>query len=134
MLGWFKKKKSDEIIMSEMSDTATENAIMAAARINGITKISFASHNYMVRDICYFVQKLDSAGKKIFTVEVISIGKRICYFGGFVVALGIKIFLYRALQGIQANDNTEYPGKQKRCDGRDSYLKGQASIEKEDSK
>ena len=53
-----KKKLTDEIVMSEMSETATENIIMAAARMNGKTKITFASHNYMVRDICYFMQKL----------------------------------------------------------------------------
>ncbi len=46
------------IIMSEMSETATENAIMAAARANGITEIRYASHNYMVRDLCYMIQAM----------------------------------------------------------------------------
>ena len=46
------------IVLSEMSETATENAIMGAARTPGTTEIRNASHNYMVRDLCYFLQDL----------------------------------------------------------------------------
>lgn len=46
------------IVLSEMGDTTTENAIMAAARIDGITEIRNASHNYMVRDLCYFLEDM----------------------------------------------------------------------------
>lgn len=46
------------IVLEEMSETATENAIMAAARTNGVTEIRNASHNYMVRDLCYFLEDM----------------------------------------------------------------------------
>jgi UDP-N-acetylglucosamine 1-carboxyvinyltransferase len=54
-----KRKKPDEpVIMYEMSDVATENAIMAAARFTGETVIKQASANYMVQELCFFLQKL----------------------------------------------------------------------------
>ena len=46
------------VVLYESSDTATENAILAAARISGETVIKLASANYMVQDLCYFLQKL----------------------------------------------------------------------------
>ena len=45
-----------EIIMSEASDTGVENVLMAAAKIPGMTTIKFASANYMVQDLCVFLQ------------------------------------------------------------------------------
>ncbi len=42
----------------EMGDTVTENALMAAAGREEETIIEFASANYMVQDMCYFLQKL----------------------------------------------------------------------------
>lgn len=50
-------KAEQEIIMYESGDTATENAIMAAALIPGTTTIRYASANYMVQDLCFFLQK-----------------------------------------------------------------------------
>jgi len=50
-------KQSAEIIMYEASDTGVENVLMAAARIPGKTTIKFASANYMVQDLCVFLQK-----------------------------------------------------------------------------
>lgn len=47
-----------EIIMYESGDTATENAIMAAAKIPGTTVIKLASVNYMVQALCYFLNQL----------------------------------------------------------------------------
>lgn len=47
-----------EIIMYESGDTVTENAILAAAAIPGKTVIKFASANYQVQDLCYFLQGL----------------------------------------------------------------------------
>ncbi len=41
-----------------MGDTVTENALMAAAKIEGTTTIKFASSNYMVQDLCHFLQAL----------------------------------------------------------------------------
>jgi UDP-N-acetylglucosamine 1-carboxyvinyltransferase len=54
--------RSAEMVMSEMSDTGVENVLMAAAKIPGITTIKFASSNYMVQDLCVF---LESLGVKI---------------------------------------------------------------------
>ena len=54
--------KSAEFTMYEAADTATENTIMAAIQIPGKTTIHFASSNYMVQDLCYFLLK---AGAKI---------------------------------------------------------------------
>ncbi len=48
----------EPVIMYEMSDMATENAIVAAAGFEGETVIKQASHNYMVQDVCFFLQKL----------------------------------------------------------------------------
>lgn len=46
------------VVMYESGDTATENVLMAAARFDGVTVIKLASANYMVQDLCYFLQKL----------------------------------------------------------------------------
>ena len=55
-------KHAGEIVMYEASDTGTENALMAAAKIPGKTTIRFASANYMVQDLCIF---LETCGVKI---------------------------------------------------------------------
>lgn len=52
------KLKPSEIILYEMGDTVTENALMAASKIDGVTKIKFASSNYMVADLCHFLMAL----------------------------------------------------------------------------
>jgi UDP-N-acetylglucosamine 1-carboxyvinyltransferase len=49
---------ADEVVMYESGDTATENIIMLAAKIPGKTVIKFASPNYMVQDVCFFLEKL----------------------------------------------------------------------------
>lgn len=49
--------KAGEIVMYEASDTGTENVLMAAAKIPGTTTIKFASANYMVQDLCFFLEK-----------------------------------------------------------------------------
>lgn len=54
--------KAQDIVMYESGDTATENAIMAAVFASGTSTIKFASANYMVQDMCYF---LNAAGAKI---------------------------------------------------------------------
>ncbi|MFH1769811.1 MAG: UDP-N-acetylglucosamine 1-carboxyvinyltransferase [Parcubacteria group bacterium] len=51
-------KKDQEIIMYEASVTATENIIMASTLVPGKTTIKIASSNYMVQDLCYFLEKL----------------------------------------------------------------------------
>lgn len=46
------------VVLYESGDTTTENILMAAARTPGITTIKMASANYMVQDLCFFLQKL----------------------------------------------------------------------------
>lgn len=55
------KLKPAEIVMYESGDTATGNALMTAAKIDGVTTIRFASSNYQVRDLCYFLMNLGVA-------------------------------------------------------------------------
>jgi UDP-N-acetylglucosamine 1-carboxyvinyltransferase len=52
------KKSPGRITMYEPGDTATENALLAAARTTDETIIEFAAANYMVQDVCFFLQKL----------------------------------------------------------------------------
>jgi UDP-N-acetylglucosamine 1-carboxyvinyltransferase len=52
------EKPAGRFVLYEASDTATENALMAAARTPNETILQFASANYMVQDLCYFLQKL----------------------------------------------------------------------------
>lgn len=51
-----------KIVMYESGDTATENAIMGAVLAKGKTVIKMASANYMVQDLCCF---LNQAGANI---------------------------------------------------------------------
>ena len=46
------------IVLTERSDTGTETALMAAALYPGTTVIRNASSNYMVQDLCFYLQKL----------------------------------------------------------------------------
>jgi len=46
-----------DIVMYEAGDTAVENVLMAAAKISGKTTIRFASSNYMVQEVCFFLEK-----------------------------------------------------------------------------
>ncbi len=46
------------ILLTERGDTVTENVIMAAALYDGVTTIRNASPNYMVQDVCFFLEKL----------------------------------------------------------------------------
>ncbi|MDD5721392.1 MAG: UDP-N-acetylglucosamine 1-carboxyvinyltransferase [Candidatus Pacebacteria bacterium] len=80
-----KKLKPSEIVMYESGDTACENILTAAALISGITTISFASANYMVQEICFFLEalgvKIDGIGTANLTVHGIKeINKDIEYW------------------------------------------------------
>src|SRR5688572_24292142 len=61
------------IVLTERGDTVTENALLAAARHDGVTVIRNASPNYMVQDLCFFLQKLgvqiDGIGTTTLTVH-----------------------------------------------------------------
>ncbi len=67
---------SDPIVLTERGDTVTENVLMAAARHDGTTVIRNASSNYMVQDLCFFLQTLgvqiDGIGTTTLTVRGIS--------------------------------------------------------------
>lgn len=73
------------ILLTERGDTVTENVIMAAALYDGTTTIRNASPNYMVQDVCFYLQKLgvkiDGIGTTILTIRgVRSINKNVEYF------------------------------------------------------
>jgi len=53
-----KNLKPANIVMYEAGDTACENILMATSKIEGKTTISFASANYMVQEVCFFLEKL----------------------------------------------------------------------------
>jgi len=46
------------VVLYESGDTTTENILMAATGFEGETIIKMASANYMVQDLCFFLQKL----------------------------------------------------------------------------
>lgn len=53
-----KSWKDKKIVLIERGDTVTENVLMAAALYPGKTTIVGASPNYMVQDVCFFLEKL----------------------------------------------------------------------------
>ncbi len=61
------------IVLTERGDTVTENAIMAAARYDGVTVIRNASSNYMVQDLCFYLDllgvRIDGVGSTTLTVH-----------------------------------------------------------------
>lgn len=71
-----KIKPAKEIIMYESGDTATENAIMIASIIPQKTIIKFASANYQVQDLCYFLKKLGVKIKGIGATTLEIIGRK----------------------------------------------------------
>ncbi len=73
-----------EVILYESSDTATINALYAAARIRGTSVIKYASANYQVQEVCGFLRALgvsvESIGSTTLTVTgVTDIEKDISY-------------------------------------------------------
>jgi UDP-N-acetylglucosamine 1-carboxyvinyltransferase len=52
------KKPAGRFALYEVGDTVTENTLLAAARTEGTTQVDFASANYMVQDVCFYLQKL----------------------------------------------------------------------------
>jgi UDP-N-acetylglucosamine 1-carboxyvinyltransferase len=70
------RKQPKEIILYESGDTVTENAIMAAAGHAGTTTIKYASANYMVQEICHFLElcgvKIEGIGTTTLTIEGVS--------------------------------------------------------------
>lgn len=50
------KGKEREVVLYESGDTVTENALFAAALTPGVTTIKYASANYMVQEVCAFLE------------------------------------------------------------------------------
>ncbi len=61
------------IVLTERGDTVTENTLMAAALTPGTTIVRNASPNYMVQDMCVFLQKcgvqIDGVGTTTLTIH-----------------------------------------------------------------
>jgi len=68
-----KLKSAKNIVMYETGETACENILFAATLIPGETTISFMSNNYMVQEICFFLEalgvKIDGIGTSTLTVH-----------------------------------------------------------------
>lgn len=52
------RKPAGRVVQYEAGDTVTENGLMAAARTEEETILQFASANYAIQDVCYFLRKL----------------------------------------------------------------------------
>jgi UDP-N-acetylglucosamine 1-carboxyvinyltransferase len=84
---WHISKKNlcpAEIVLYESSDTATINTLIAAARIPGKTTIKYASANYQVQEVCFFLQacgvRIDGIGSTTLVVHgVAAIDKPVSY-------------------------------------------------------
>jgi UDP-N-acetylglucosamine 1-carboxyvinyltransferase len=67
------KLKPANIVMYETGETACENTLFASALIPGKTTINFMSTNYMVQEVCFFLEKLgvkiDGIGTSTVTVH-----------------------------------------------------------------
>jgi UDP-N-acetylglucosamine 1-carboxyvinyltransferase len=64
------------IVLTERGDTVTENVLMAAALYPGTTVIRNASSNYMVQDLCCFLQKLGVGIEGVGTTALTVTGRR----------------------------------------------------------
>lgn len=63
------------IVLTERGDTVTENVLMAAAMNPGKTTIVGASSNYMVQDMCFFLEKLGVKIEGIGTTRLVIHGR-----------------------------------------------------------
>ena len=60
-----------EVVMYESSDTATINALLRAALIPRVTRISFATPNYQVQETCFFLRALGVRVDGVGTTDVV---------------------------------------------------------------
>jgi UDP-N-acetylglucosamine 1-carboxyvinyltransferase len=63
-------KPARKIVLYESGDTVTENALLVASQLKGKTDIHLASANYMVQDLCFFLEKLGVKIKGIGTTTL----------------------------------------------------------------
>jgi len=79
--GWYLARVADagggtrKVTLTERGDTVTENVLMAAALHPGETIIRNASPNYMVQDVCFFLQQLGVTVEGIGTTTLRVVGK-----------------------------------------------------------
>lgn len=70
------KAKDRTMLLYESGDTVTENAIMIAATSTATTTIKFASANYQVQDLCFFLEKFgvqfEGLGTTTLTIKGVS--------------------------------------------------------------
>ncbi len=64
------RKQAGQVVLYESGDTVTETALMVAAQIPQKTVIKMATANYMVQDLCFFLQKLGVKIKGIGTTTL----------------------------------------------------------------
>ena len=69
------KYRDRYIVLTERGDTVTENVLMAAALAPGRTTIVGASSNYMVQDLCFFLEKIGVKVSGIGTTRLTVVGK-----------------------------------------------------------
>jgi UDP-N-acetylglucosamine 1-carboxyvinyltransferase len=89
-------RHAGEVVMYEMSDTATENVLIAAAGIPGATTIRFAASNYMVQDVAHFLRALG--------VGVLGIGTATLTVNGLDAGTGA---INRTIEYWNSEDPTE---------------------------
>ena len=65
------------IVLTERGDSVTENALMSAALHPGTTVIRNASSNYMVQDLCFYLQKLGVTIDGIGTTTLVITGREV---------------------------------------------------------
>jgi UDP-N-acetylglucosamine 1-carboxyvinyltransferase len=68
--------ESAEVVMYESGDTATINALLGAAGIQGQSTIKYASANYQVQDVCFFLQALGVEIEGVGTTTLTVRGKK----------------------------------------------------------
>jgi UDP-N-acetylglucosamine 1-carboxyvinyltransferase len=79
--GWYEVGVANQdvpaksVVLTERGDTVTENAILAAAARDGETVIRNASPNYMVQDLCFFLELLGVQVEGIGTTTLRITGK-----------------------------------------------------------
>ena len=70
-----RNSKDRYIVLAERGDTVTENVLMAAAMSPGRTTIVGASPNYMVQDMCFFLEQLGVTIEGIGTTRLVVQGR-----------------------------------------------------------
>ena len=69
------KPRNREVVLYESGDTVTENALMRATRLKGKTVIKYASANYQVQDLCFFLEQLGVKVEGVGTTTLVVTGK-----------------------------------------------------------